>query len=461
MRFVQTPRLSRSATFRFALVYALLFSLTVLLLFGGFYWSTAALIERQVADTVAAELRSLADRYREEGIGGLQVAVQQRSAPGADPENVYLLADRHLRPVTGNLRSWPEGVVPDGSWWQLHLYRQAQDDGPVLVGARAFQLSDGSRLLVGRDMQARREFQNRLLQNLAFSLTLTLVVGVTGGVLLSRRLLRRVDDVSETSRRIMEGDLTQRVPQGRSNDEFDRLAESLNRMLERIEALMNGMRLVTDSLAHDLRSPLTRLKGKIELTLLGPENPEAYRQALEQALAEIDIIQATFNDLLAIAEAESGASRTRLEPLSLDEIVADVAELYRPVLEDAGMQLDASSLQPATILGHRQLLAQALANLLDNAVKYADQGERIEVNLHAGDGQAILSVRDYGPGIPEEARERVLERFVRLDAARSRPGSGLGLSLVAAVSRLHHAQLELKAANPGLLLRWTFRVAAS
>ena len=445
MRFVQTPRLSRSATFRFALVYALLFSLTVLLLFGGFYWSTAALIERQVADTVAAELRSLADRYREEGIGGLQVAVQQRSAPGADPENVYLLADRHLRPVTGNLRSWPEGVVPDGSWWQLHLYRQAQDDGPVLVGARAFQLSDGSRLLVGRDMQARREFQNRLLQNLAFSLTLTLVVGVTGGVLLSRRLLRRVDDVSETSRRIMEGDLTQRVPQGRSNDEFDRLAESLNRMLERIEALMNGMRLVTDSLAHDLRSPLTRLKGKIELTLLGPENPEAYRQALEQALAE----------------AESGASRTRLEPLSLDEIVADVAELYRPVLEDAGMQLDASSLQPATILGHRQLLAQALANLLDNAVKYADQGERIEVNLHAGDGQAILSVRDYGPGIPEEARERVLERFVRLDAARSRPGSGLGLSLVAAVSRLHHAQLELKAANPGLLLRWTFRVAAS
>ena len=149
----------------------------------------------------------------------------------------------------------------------------------------------------------------------------------------------------------MEGDLTQRVPQGRSNDEFDRLAESLNRMLERIEALMNGMRLVTDSLAHDLRSPLTRLKGKIELTLLGPENPEAYRQALEQALAEIDIIQATFNDLLAIAEAESGASRTRLEPLSLDEIVADVAELYRPVLEDAGMQLEASSLQPATILG--------------------------------------------------------------------------------------------------------------
>lgn len=456
MHFVQTPRLSRSAAFRFALVYALLFSLSVVLLFGGFYWSTAALIERQVADTVAAELRSLADRYRDEGLAGLQAAVQQRSAPGTDPENVYLLADRHQRPVTGNLRAWPEGVVPDGSWWQLHLYRRAQDDRPVLVGARAFQLSDGSRLLVGRDMEARRQFQNRLLQNLAVSLALTLAIGVTGGILLGRRLLRRMDDVSETSRRIMDGDLTQRVPRGQSNDEFDRLADSLNRMLERIEALMNGMRLVTDSLAHDLRSPLTRLKGRIELTLLGPEDPEAYRQALEQALAEIDIIQSTFNALLAIAEAESGASRTRLEPLALEEIITDVAELYSPVLEDAGMELEASLLEPVTVLGHRQLLAQALANLLDNAVKYAGSGGRIEVSLRKFDGRAELEVRDHGPGIPEEAREHVLERFVRLDAARSEPGSGLGLSLVAAVARLHDASLELQEADPGLKLHWSF-----
>lgn len=460
MRFVPTPRFSRSAAFRFALVYALLFSLSVVLLFGGFYWSTAALIERQVADTVAAELRSLADRYRDEGIGGLHLAVQQRSAPSADPENVYLLTDRHLRPITGNLRSWPDGVVPDGSWWQLHLYRRAQEEGPILVGARAFQLSDGSRLLVGRDMQARRQFQNQLLQNLVVSLILTLAIGVVGGILLSRRLLRRVDDVTETSRRIMDGDLTQRVPKGRSNDEFDRLAESLNRMLDRIEALMSGMRLVTDSLAHDLRSPLTRLKGRVELTLLGPEDLEAYRQTLEQALGEIDIIQTTFNDLLAIAEAESGASRTRLEPLALDEIVADVAELYGPVLEDAGMQLVVSPLEPVTILGHRQLLAQALANVLDNAVNYAGEGGRVDVCLKRLGEQAELSVRDYGPGVPEEAREKVLERFVRLDAARSQPGSGLGLSLVAAVARLHNAGLELEGAEPGLRLRWRFRVSA-
>ena len=220
----------------------------------------------------------------------------------------------------------------------------------------------------------------------------------------------------------IDGDLAQRVPRGQSNDEFDRLAESLNRMLERIEALMNGMRLVTDSLAHDLRSPLTRLKGRIELTLLGPEDPEAYRQTLEQALGEIDIIQSTFNDLLAIAEAESGASRTRLEPLELDGMVTDVAELYSPVLEDAGMELDTSELEPAVVLGHRQLLAQALANLLDNAVKYAGAGGRIELSLRTSAGRAELGVRDYGPGVPEEARERVLERFVRLDAARSRPG---------------------------------------
>jgi len=453
MRFVQTSNLSRSAAFRFALVYALLFSLSLLLLFGGFYWSTATLIEQQVSDTVAAELRALADRYRDEGIDGLQAAVQQRSAPGADQENVYLLTNRRLQPLSGNLRAWPEGVVPDGSWWQLHLYRRGQD-GPVLIGARAYQLSDGSRLLVGRDMEARRHFQNKLLQNLVISLVLTLAIGITGGIMLSRRLLRRVDDVSKISRRIMDGDLTQRLPRGRANDEFDRLAENLNRMLERIEALMSGMRLVTDSLAHDLRSPLTRLKGRIELTLLGPDDPEAYRQTLEQALSEIDIIHSTFNALLAIAEAESGTSRSSFEPLSLDALVADVAELYRPVLEEAGMRLDIAPLERVTIPGHRQLLAQALANLLDNAVKYAREGGRIDVSLEEIKGRIELSVRDYGPGIPEDARERVLERFIRLDQARSLPGSGLGLSLVAAVARLHDSHLELEEAAPGLRLCW-------
>ncbi len=461
MHFVQTHRLSSSGTFRFALLYALLFGLAALLLFGGLYWSTAALIERQVADTVAAELRALSDRYRSEGMSGLQLAIEQRSAAGADPESVYLLADAGLQPLAGNLRNWPEEAVPDGSWVQLQLYRRDQEGGPVLVGARAFHLPNGSRLLVGRDMEARRHFQTTLLRNLAITLGLTLVIGLAGGFLVSRRLLRRVDAVTETSRRIMDGDLTQRVPLDRSGDELDRLAESLNRMLERIEALMNGMRLVTDSLAHDLRSPLTRLKGRIELTLLGPDDPEAYRQALEQALAEIDIIQSTFNALLAIAEAESGASRTRLESLALDEMVTDVAELYSPVVEEAGLTLEVGTLEPVHVMGHRQLLAQALANLIDNAVKYAGDGGRIELALACTDGRAELTVRDHGPGIPEEARQRVLERFVRLDAARSLPGSGLGLSLVAAVARLHGSDLRLEAAEPGLRVCWTFPLAPS
>src|SRR5690606_4531206 len=218
--------------------------------------------------------------------------------------------------------------------------------------------------------------------------------------------------------------------------------------------------LITNVDAPDLRSRLSWMKGGVELTLLGPEYLEAYRQTLEQALGEIDIIQTTFNDLLAIAEAESGASRTRLEPLALDEIVADVAELYGPVLEDAGMQLVVSPLEPVTSLGHRQLLAQALANVLDNAVNYAGEGGRVDVCLKRLGEQVELSVRDYGPGVPEEAREKVLERFVRLDAARSQPGSGLGLSLVAAVARLHNAGLELEGAEPGLRLRWRFRVSA-
>lgn len=456
---MQILRISNSATFRFALAYVGLFGVSVLLLFGFIYWSTITLIEGQVAQTVAAEITGLEERYRNEGINGLEKAIAQRSGRGGEHESVYLLTDQNFQPVAGNLRNWPESAVADGRWTVLPLYHRERGDEPILVGSRSFQLPNGYRLLVGRDMSARANFQQNLQEALAWGLGVTLALGLGGGWIFGRNVLRRVDAVAETSRRIMDGDLSQRVPREGSNDEFDRLAGNLNRMLERIEALMTGMRLVSDSLAHDLRSPLTHLKGRIELTLIGPADVDAYRQTLEQALSEIDTIQVTFNALLAIAEAESGVSRTRLETLDLAEVLRDVQELYEPLAEDKGVSLQADLESPAYVAGHRQLLAQALANLLDNAIKYSSQDSRISLQLLAQGGQVTMTVADEGAGIPEADRARVLERFVRLDAARSEPGSGLGLSLVSAVSRLHESDLFLEDNNPGLKVRWVFQEA--
>ncbi|WP_051608794.1 sensor histidine kinase [Fodinicurvata fenggangensis] len=453
---MQILRISNSATFRFALAYVGLFGVSVLLLFGFIYWSTITLIEGQVAQTVAAEITGLEERYRNEGISGLETAIAQRSGRGGEHESVYLLTDQNFQPVAGNLRNWPESAIADGRWTVLPLYHRERGDEPILVGSRSFQLPNGYRLLVGRDMSARANFQQNLQEALAWGLGVTLALGLGGGWIFGRNVLRRVDAVAETSRRIMDGDLSQRVPREGSNDEFDRLAGNLNRMLERIEALMTGMRLVSDSLAHDLRSPMTHLKGRIELTLIGPADVEAYRQTLEQALSEIDTIQATFNALLAIAEAESGVSRTRLEILDLGEVLRDVQELYEPVAEDKGVSLRADLDSPAYVTGHRQLLAQALANLLDNAIKYSPQDSCVSLQLVKTEGQVTLTVADEGSGIPEADRERVLERFVRLDTARSEPGSGLGLSLVSAVSRLHESELFLEDNNPGLKVRWVF-----
>ncbi|OQX66493.1 MAG: hypothetical protein B6A08_20230 [Sorangiineae bacterium NIC37A_2] len=454
----RAARLWGSAGFRFALASTALFAFCVIFIGALIFFSTTTLIERQVSDTVGAELRGLAEQYRQEGRPGLIAAVNRRSGPLGEREGVYLLTDPGGRPVAGNLSGWPAPVEPNGEWVRLTIRRAGDEESsPLLVGARGFLLSDGSRLLVGRDMRAVESFRESLLQILGLGLVVSLAIGSLGGWSLSRRLLRRIDNISATSRQIIGGDLGQRVSRDGNGDEFDRLAISLNQMLDRIEALMTGMRLVTDSLAHDLRSPLTRIKGRIELALRNGEDSESLRQTLEQTLAELDIIQGTFNSLLAIAEAEAGVSRSSLVEIDLRDLAADVAELYQPAAEDRGLVLTADvSTVPLPVRAHRQLLAQAMANLLDNAIKYTLPDGDITLAAKLEEGRPTLVIGDRGPGIPPEQREKVFERFVRLDSSRSHPGSGLGLSLVSAVAKLHGSEIVLSDNNPGLKVVWRF-----
>ena len=338
--FVQTLRLLRTSTFRFALQYTILFSASVIVLLAAIYWTTLTLIEHQTEETIEAEVQGLAEHYRNEGLQGLVTTISQRSSASDDMRSVYLLTDPSLRPLVGNLLSWPP-TEHGSDWIDLELNkRELSEVSLQRVRARTFVLPNDYRLLVGRDMRETASFQTIVVQSLAWVLAVTLAIGLVGGVFMSRNMLRRVDRISETSRRIMSGELSRRIALDGSGDEFDKLADSLNQMLDQLDRLMTGMRTATDSIAHDLRSPLTGLKGRIDLAMRGEPDLATYRQTLDQTLADIERILATFNTLLNIAQAESGMSRSELASIDLAALRRDVADLYRPLAEEKGLVLD-------------------------------------------------------------------------------------------------------------------------
>lgn len=444
-------RLFRTSTFQVAILYLLLFSVSVLGVLGYIYWSTSDLIDRQMAKTIEAEVRGLSEQYRSEGLSRLVAVIRERSGPTGSPENVYLLTDSLFRPLAGNLQRWPDVKPNPSGWLELTLHRSNDARStPHTIRARLFMLPDDYHLMVGRDTAERGDFRSIMAEGLAWTVAPILLIGLLGSILISRYSLGRVESVRAASQDIIKGDLTRRVPLGGSGDEFDRLAQTINEMLDRIDTLMTGMRAVTDSLSHDLRSPLTRAKSSIELALRRKGDAETYREALEHTNSELDTILHTFVALMDIASAESGIDRLSFAAVDLSDLAGDLFEMYQPIAEDAGLALEAEVADGVTVTGHRQLLAQAVTNLLDNAVKFTPAGGRITVTLRDDDGVPRLIVADSGPGIPEEDRDRVLQRFVRLDSSRSAPGSGLGLSLVAAVARLHGATFTLDENAPGL-----------
>lgn len=448
-------RILRSTAFRLAVTYLAFFTATALLLLGVVYGTSSSFIESQIRETISTEIAGLAERYREQGVGGLIQVISQRSAVERDRKSLYLLTDELYRPITGNMLGWPESQ-PDAEGWLRFPVQHMTPAGIRLFEAsgRSFRLPGGYFLLVGRSTEDAEQVKVVLRRAIAVGIGLTILLGVAGGMLTGRKLLQRVEGVNRTMRGIMAGDITQRVPRGRSGDEFDQLADGVNAALDQIEALLQSMRTVTDNVAHDLRTPLHRLRSRIDVALLGEPDLDAYRRTLEETMADADRLLATFNALLTIAQAEAGARANQLQPLELAPLVRDMVELYEPLAEDKGLTLRLEEGGAPTVRGDRHLLSQALANLLDNAVKYTPDGGTVTVRIAPG---PALEVADSGPGIPPEAREKVLQPFVRLDATRSTPGNGLGLSLVAAVAHLHGARLDLDDNHPGLVVRLVFR----
>ncbi len=446
------PKILKTSTFRLAAIYLLVFAVSVGAILAYVYWNTAGLLERQTDATIRAEVQALADQYRILGLRGIVDTIERRSAERGG--GIYLLADADDKRVAGNLESVPPQMIDESGWIDFPLDIKI---GQTLQrrSARAFHadLTGEYELVVGRDVQESRLFGDIIRRTLYWALGIALVLGLGGGWLTSRNFLRRVDAITDASRTIMGGDLSSRMPIAGSGDELDKLARSLNEMLDQIERLMNGMKEVTSNVAHDLKTPLTRLKARVESALRSDSKAE-YRAALDKTIEESDRLLQTFNALLSIARAESGQSRDMLQAIDAREIVEDVAELYEPIAEEAGGTLTVSVAPGLNVLADRQLLSQALSNLVDNALKYGVTEENpkphVEIAGRLEEGSVVILVADRGAGIPAEDRARVLDRFVRLEPSRSKPGNGLGLSLVAGVMKLHGGTLLLEDNEPGL-----------
>ncbi|MEH2509571.1 signal transduction histidine kinase [Nitrobacteraceae bacterium AZCC 1564] len=458
-------KLIRTTAFRLTLVYLFLFALFAASLLGYFAWNTRRMITEQITETVNSELSELTDQYSRAGLRGLVSAIEARALrPGA---NLYLITTSQGQGVAGNIASLAPGVMDHPGWAETFYTRLDETDTRSHYAlVRVSQLPGGFRLLIGRDLEERRRLFGIVAKAAQWSLLIVIVLGLGGGIFVARRVLHRIDAMTGTTQRIMAGDLSERLPVGRSGDELDRLAENLNAMLERIEALMAGLKEVSDNIAHDLKTPLTRLRNRAEEALAKADNESEYRAALERTIDESDGLIRTFNALLMIARAESGQARDNMIDFNAAEVAEGIQELYEPLAEDKGLSL-AVKTEGATIHGNRELISQALANLVENAIKYgqpiASAAESCSLDKNAVDkapdiliearreGDNVhLSVTDHGPGVPEADRQRAVERFVRLEASRTQPGSGLGLSLASAVATLHGGDLRLADSQPGL-----------
>ncbi len=443
-------RLLRTNALRLAAVYFALFAVSVLALLAFIYFSIANFVDRQTEAIIRAEIRGLADQYERAGLPGLIDTIHARIAGQQVHATLYLVTDQQLQPLAGNLTFWPSASPLRPGWIRFPV--EARGDGTSETDsalASVFVLSGGYRLLVGRDLSDAEAFRARMNHTLAWAGWLTFALGIAGAVLMTRNMLRRVELVNRTSAGIIHGDLSQRVPLNGSGDEFDQLATNLNAMLERIEQLVIGMRQVTDNIAHDLRTPLARLRARLEMALLERPTATRYVKTLRDGIDDADHLLATFNALLSIAKAEAGSRRDLLVVVDLARIALSMAELYEPVAEKKGLMLTVSSDPVLPVKGNEHLLSQAIANLLDNAIKYTAAGT-VTLSARRDGTPARIEVADSGSGIPVDQREAVFERFVRLEPSRSTPGNGLGLSLVRAVAKLHGGEVRLEDNDPGL-----------
>ena len=443
-----SPKILRSSAFRLALGYVALFGVSAVFLLAFVYWLTTTYMLRQADETIEAEIVGLAERYRIGGLTGLTASIRERLDRRPQGSSIYLLTDGAGAPIVGNLNRWPpvEPDEPDENGFLEFELVAGPGEPPHRARAKPFVLRGGFQLLVGRDLEELESVRSLLLRTMAWGIALILALALLGAVVVSRSRIRRIAKIDEVLGEVMAGDLSRRIPIDGTSDDIEDLSEKLNRMLGELSTLVEGVRRVSDSIAHDLRTPLARLKTRLERLRRG--RPE---EEIGEAIDEADRLLSTFGALLRIARIESGErGRAGFAAVDLTSLIDDVAELYRPLIEEKGSRLTLHNAPRVVVQADRDMLFQAVANLVDNAIKHTPGGGRIEISLTPRNGGAEIIVADDGSGIPPEEREKVRERFYRLDRSRTTPGAGLGLSLVSAVAARHEGELRLEDTEPGL-----------
>lgn len=447
-------QLWRTTTVRLTAIFVLIFVVFSVALLAVISWQSSIQLQRQQSAEIEREVRQITRIDRNQGWRRAAFEVGRlASAPG---QGIYYLAAPNGQMMVSNIQEFPIEILQTPGVYTFDYERprplgaeEGEGPPPGYALVRSTILDSGMRLMIGRDVVERRGFTGIIVQGFGLGVLGIVLASVIAGLVTSVRVLRRIDAINGTAAKIISGNLSERVPVTRSNDEFDGLAKNLNLMLDRIEALLQGLKEVTDNVAHDLKTPLTRLRNKAEAALREGTGSETQREALETTLSESDKLIRTFNALLMIARAEAGAPSGAFADVDLSAVAADMAELYEPAAEDAGIALVTDVTAGITLRGNRELLGQALVNLLENALKYGAKG-KIVLSVKAVADRIRIEVADNGPGIPEVDRERVVERFVRLEDSRTEPGSGLGLSLVAAVARLHRGEFRIEDNAPGV-----------
>ncbi len=440
-------RLLRSAGVRLALSYALMFGVSALLLIFALWWSTLNLLNGQVDAAINADVQGLHEQWTANGLPGLVSTINKRLAGNVDNDALYLVLDPLGRRIAGNLAILPQGVEQTNKFYELPPHR---DTSRGLARLFLYPLPDGYTLLVGRDVESRAALRTLLAQTLAWALLLIGVLSLTGAAVVQHLFNRMLTHVSATAAAISAGDLSRRVRLSGNGDEFDQLAATINDMLDRIGRLMDGVREVSNAIAHDLRTPITRARARLEDAVAHAQTAGDMRGAIERAVADLDGITAVFQALLRISEIEAGARRSAFVPMDACPLLADLTELYAAVAEENGLRLALNAERHLPVRGDRELIQQAVANLLDNAIKFSPPGGSIRLGGEMTADALRISVADGGPGIPAKDVARATERFYRGETARHTPGFGLGLTLVRAVAQLHGGTLTLENANPGL-----------
>jgi len=441
-------RILRSASFRLPLLYAVLFVLSAGVLFATVYWTATAAMQNDMAAVLRSEALQLAEVHRRSGLPGLADQIARRLNFRTKGPIFYLLQAPNRRVVVGNLPGMPpvNGVI---DFEPRDESPEADAERPKLTGY-GITLSDGSFLLVAQDANRLVDMQRAIMRAFFWSSGLALLLAIAGGALLGTNFLRRIDTITRTSRAIMEGDLSARIPVRGTHDEIDQLVASLNAMLARIQQLMDGLRQVSSDIAHDLRTPLGRLRQQLEDARDRATTTADYEAATDAAIEEADSLLDTFSALLRIAQVEAGAQRSAFAEFDLSALLKSLGETYEPVAEDTGRALDVGIEDGVMLTGDRQLVAQLVTNLLENALRHTPEGTKVSLGLaRKGDGFEIV-VADNGPGIPDGERDKVFDRFYRLDRSRSTAGSGLGLAMVKAIAGLHGLAIRLEDAGPGL-----------